>query len=173
MVKLAWLKARSYFSTGTRHIVILYAHYCGGIKFKYGWYVMNDSVFTSYFTVSGFRARGAIEAARYGAVAVVVRSLTPVSLSTPHTGSMKPYPDDVTHIPAICCTTEDAEVMARLTRTGCVLKIHMTLGAHMLPAVPSRNIICEVKGRERPDEIVLVGAHMVSVLRLYSSFNPV
>jgi carboxypeptidase Q len=81
--------------------------------------------------VSSFRSKGAIEAARYGAVGVVIRSLTPISLSTPHTGSMRPYPDDIPHIPAICCTTEDAEVMARLTRQGIVLKLHMTLGAHM------------------------------------------
>jgi len=85
-----------------------------------------------------------------------------------HDGSEEPV-----CIPAACCTTEDAALIKRLLALRAKeahakqaapepLRIHLSLGCKLLPDAKSRNIIAEVKGREKPDEIVLLGAHMDS-----------
>jgi carboxypeptidase Q len=64
-----------------------------------------------------YRSGGAVAAAKVGAVAVLVRSLTPLSLHTPHTGTQD-YIEGVPHIPAACITVEDAELLHRLQNSG-------------------------------------------------------
>jgi carboxypeptidase Q len=112
--------------------------------------------------VLGVQARlhAASEAARRGAVAVVVRSVTAVSLRTPHTGALR-YAPGVRKIPAAAVSIEDADLLARLARRGPV-EVALSLAAHTLPDAPSANAIGELRGRELPEQIVLLGAHIDS-----------
>jgi carboxypeptidase Q len=107
-----------------------------------------------------YRGAGASRAAKLGAVAVLVRSVTAHSLSTPHTGALR-YEDGVPKIPAFAVTVEDAGLLARLADEGPVT-IRLRGEGKMLPDVASANVIGELRGRERPDEIVVIGAHIDS-----------
>jgi carboxypeptidase Q len=104
------------------------------------------------------RLHAASEAARRGAVAVLVRSVTAVTSRTPHTGALR-YDDGVARIPAAAISTEDADLLARLARRGPV-EIELFLGARTLPDAASANVVGELRGRDLPDEIVLLGAHI-------------
>ena len=106
------------------------------------------------------RIHGASEAARHGAAAVLVRSVTAVSLRTPHTGALS-YDEGVRQIPAAAVSIEDADLLARLAQRGPV-EVSLFLGARQLPDAPSANAIGELRGRELADEIVLLGAHIDS-----------
>jgi carboxypeptidase Q len=108
-----------------------------------------------------YRWAGAIEAARHGAVAALVRSVTARSLRSPHTGSMG-YEDGVAKIPAAAISVEDSELIRRLTDAGDEVRVKLVLSARTLPDVPSANVIGELRGRERPDEVVVIGAHIDS-----------
>jgi carboxypeptidase Q len=107
-----------------------------------------------------YRTRGAMNAAKYGAVAVLVRSVTPNSLNTLHTGAMR-YDDAQPKIPAASVTVEDSLLIARLAATGPV-KIKLRLESQQLPDAESANVIGELVGREAPDEIVVIGGHLDS-----------
>lgn len=113
-----------------------------------------------YGSVVQFRWAGAAQAARRGAVAVLVRSVTARSLRTPHTGSLG-YEDGGARIPAAAVSIEDAELLARLAAAGDVT-VELELGARTLPDAPSANVIAELRGREYPEQIVLIGAHLDS-----------
>ena len=115
---------------------------------------------THYGDVVPFRFAGASNAAKLGAVAVLVRSVTAHSLRTPHTGAMQ-YADGVPKIPALAVTVEDATLLHRLADEGEV-KVHLLASGKTLPDVPSANVIGELKGREKPDEIVVIGGHIDS-----------
>ena len=106
------------------------------------------------------RLHAAADAAKQGAAAVLVRSVTAVSLRSPHAGALA-YEDGVRKIPAAAVSTEDADLLARLARRGPV-ELELVLGARMLPDAPSANAIGELQGRELPQEIVLLGAHIDS-----------
>jgi Zn-dependent M28 family amino/carboxypeptidase len=115
---------------------------------------------SGYGDIVPYRWASASAAAKLGATAVLVRSVTAHSLRTPHTGSMG-YAEGVPRIPAAAVTSEDAELLYRLAAAGEV-KIQLELGARTLPDAPSANVIGELRGREKPDEIVLIGAHIDS-----------
>jgi carboxypeptidase Q len=124
--------------------------------------VLYDVPFQGYGETVRYRSAGADRAARRGAVAVLVRSVGPVSLRTPHTGAMSPYADSVARIPAAAVTLEDAAMIHRLTARGERVRVHLEMGARTLDDVLSHNVIGELRGRERPDEIVVVGGHLDS-----------
>ncbi|MEM6993844.1 MAG: M20/M25/M40 family metallo-hydrolase [Myxococcota bacterium] len=107
------------------------------------------------------RTRGASEAAKVGAKAVLVRSVSAVSLDTPHTGSLR-YADGVKKIPAAAVTHEGASFIARMVGRGDTVRVAMKMGAKMLPDAPSANAIAELRGREKPEEIVVIGGHIDS-----------
>jgi Peptidase family M28 len=111
-----------------------------------------------------YRGHGAKEAARHGAVACLVRSVTNNSLDTTHTGVMRyAAPEDsIPRIPAAAITVEDSELLLRQARRGLPIRIHMKMGARMLDDAPSANVIGEVRGSEKPEEIVLVSGHLDS-----------
>jgi len=109
--------------------------------------------------VSG-RTRGASAAAKLGAKAVLVRSVTAHSLDNPHTGSLR-YEDGVTQIPAAAVTLEGAERLRREASRGPVT-LELRMGAKLRPDAPSANAIAELRGREKPEEIVLIGGHIDS-----------
>jgi carboxypeptidase Q len=108
-----------------------------------------------------YRAQGAAKAAAFGAVAVLIRSVTVRSLYTPHTGSMS-YDDAVPKIPAAAITAEDAEWIDRLAARGVAVRVRLEMGAQTLPDAPSHNVIAEIVGSEHPEEIVVVGGHLDS-----------
>ncbi|MFQ5724692.1 MAG: M20/M25/M40 family metallo-hydrolase [Terriglobia bacterium] len=108
-----------------------------------------------------YRVAGASAAARLGAVAVLVRSATPRSLYSPHTGMMR-YQEDAPRIPAAAVTVEDAVWMRRLVESGQEVVVKLTMEAKMLPEADSANVIAEIVGREKPDEVVVLGGHLDS-----------
>jgi len=113
-----------------------------------------------YGKTVAYRWAGPSAAAAHGAVGVLMRSVTAYSLGTPHTGTLG-YKKGVKKIPAAAVTVEDAELIARLAKKGPV-KVYLRLGARMLPDKPSANVIADLRGREKPDEIVLIGGHLDS-----------
>lgn len=116
---------------------------------------------TGYGPTVQSRTKGASEAAKVGAKAVLVRSVTAVSLDTPHTGTLV-YEDGVSKIPAAAVTHEGAELLTRLAGRGGKVEVELQMGAKMLPDAESGNAIAELTGREKPEEIVVIGGHIDS-----------
>ncbi len=114
----------------------------------------------NYGAALPFRGQGAARAAAQGAVGVLVRSLTAVSLGLPHTGRVS-YPEGGSRIPAAAISVEDATLLARLAARGPVT-VRLALGAQTLADADSANVLAELRGRERPDEIVVISAHLDS-----------
>jgi carboxypeptidase Q len=123
--------------------------------------VLINQPFETYGRTVRIRRDGAIEAAKAGAVASLIRSVTPVSLRSPHTGAML-YSNGVPKIPHAAITVEDAEMMQRMQERGEKIVVRLQMSAATLPDAPSRNIVAEVTGRERPDEIIIVSGHIDS-----------
>ena len=123
--------------------------------------VLFDVAFTTYGETVQYRSRGAIEAARVGAVASLIRSVGPFGMQTPHTGGMR-YTDSVPRIPAAALSMEDAMMLRRMQARGDRPRVRLRMGAQTLPDVPSRNVVAELRGRERPDEVVVIGGHIDS-----------
>jgi len=117
--------------------------------------------FTSYGETVAIRTRGAVEAARVGAVASLIRSVTPFSIQSPHTGSMS-YNGAARKIPHAAITVEDAAMMQRMQDRGEKIVVRLNMSAATLPDVASSNIVAEITGREKPEEIVLVSGHIDS-----------
>ncbi|KAF9986761.1 hypothetical protein BGZ75_001477 [Mortierella antarctica] len=128
--------------------------------------VLFNKPFESYSTDVVFRVQGAIWAQEYGAVAVLVRSIGPLSLQSTHTGS-----STAAKIPAASISIEDAQLLDRSLKRHQQdpaqfpdwPKVHLTMSAttHLQSKI-SRNIIAELKGRETPNEIVVIGGHIDS-----------
>jgi hypothetical protein len=114
-----------------------------------------------YGAVVPQRTRGAVEAARRGAVAALVRSVGTLSSRLVHTGAMS-YEDGVPRIPAAAVTAEDADLIHRLLASGASVRLRLRLGCRTLPDVESANVVADLEGRESPGEIVLIGAHLDS-----------
>jgi carboxypeptidase Q len=114
-----------------------------------------------YGRFASLRSRGPSAAAKAGAVATLVRSLATASLSTPHTGATR-FEEGVPAIPAAAVSVEDAELLHRLLAGGGPVRVRLVLGCKQLPDADSFNVVAEVKGREKPEEIVLLGAHLDS-----------
>lgn len=123
--------------------------------------VESGKAFEAYGKAVIFRGTGASRAAEYGAVAAVIRSVASASLRTPHTGSLR-YDPKQPKIPAAAMATEDADLVHRLLAKGEKVRMHLVLTPRALPDVMSANVIAEIRGTERPDEIVLIGGHLDS-----------
>ena len=106
-----------------------------------------------------FRVHGPRLAAALGAVAVLVRSVTHHSLRTPHTGGTW-YKDAPRKIPAAAITVEDAALLARFQKRGKRIVVRLMMEAKTLPDAISHNVIGELRGREKPDEIVIISGHL-------------
>jgi len=117
--------------------------------------------FEAYRIAVAFRGAGASRAAEYGAKAIVIRSVGSASLRTPHTGALR-YDPKQPKIPAAALTAEDAMLLHRLLARGKRVRMHMLLTPKTLPDVDSANVIAEIRGSEKPEEIVLIGAHLDS-----------
>jgi hypothetical protein len=115
-----------------------------------------------YGSVQQYRANGASRAAALGAVAVLTRSATALSLNTPHTGALR-YDEAQPKIPAAAVSVEDADWMRRMAELGRELTVKLTMQARTLPdAADSFNVIAEIPGSERPEEVVVMGGHFDS-----------
>lgn len=107
------------------------------------------------------RVRGAVEAARRGAVAVLIRSAGTDSHRFAHTGNMR-YEEGVRKIPAAALSAPDADQLERLLRAGSRVVVRLNLQTTSHPKAPSANVIGEIPGTVTPEEIVLMGAHLDS-----------
>jgi carboxypeptidase Q len=117
--------------------------------------------FTNYDETVSVRVIGPSRAARYGALAVLVRSIGPAGQRLAHTGMLQ-YAADVPKLPAAAIATEDADRLQRMSDRGQRIVIHLEMEAHSEGEVESANVIGEIRGREKPDEIVVVAAHLDS-----------
>jgi Zn-dependent M28 family amino/carboxypeptidase len=115
---------------------------------------------SGYGEASKYRTRGPAAAAKLGASAALTRSATARSLRSPHTGVTVFEPNE-RRIPAAAVSTEDADMIARLAASGPVT-VKLVLRARDRGKVASANVLGELRGRERPNEIVLLGAHLDS-----------
>jgi carboxypeptidase Q len=123
--------------------------------------VLINGAFTTYGESSRYRRAGASRAARHGALAVLVRSIGPDGQRLPHTGALD-YPAGVTRIPGAAISSEDADLIDRLVTRGEKVVVRLKMDAHMDPDVESANVVGELRGRERPDEVVVVSGHLDS-----------
>jgi carboxypeptidase Q len=123
--------------------------------------VLFDVPFTTYRETVRYRVGGASAAAQVGAVASLIRSVTPFSIRSPHTGVMH-YDSTVARIPTAAVSVEDAELLHRFQDRGQPIVLTLRMGARTLPDAASRNVVAEVVGRERPDEVVVLGGHIDS-----------
>ncbi len=123
--------------------------------------VLFNVPYTGYGPTVRYRSDGPSRAARLGARATLVRSVTPVSLQTPHTGALR-YTDDLLRIPAAAVTIEDALLLQRLVSAGETVTVKLEMQARLEADVEAANVIGEIAGRERPNEIVVIGGHLDS-----------
>ena len=107
------------------------------------------------------RTDGASEAARYGAKAVLVRSITNRIDDVPHTGVVV-YKPLIHQIPAVAISTLDAEFLSELLADQDDLSVFIQTTSMMQDEVQSYNVVGELKGTELPDEIITVGGHLDS-----------
>ena len=123
--------------------------------------VLFNAAFTTYGATVVYRRNGPSRAAALGATAVIIRSVGPPGLRTPHTGATV-YDETLPKIPAAAISAEDADRFQRLADRGVRIRMKLSMEAHFEPDAQSYNVVAEWRGRERPDEIVVVGGHFDS-----------
>ncbi len=117
------------------------------------------NTFEAYGGAVNQRGRGAIEAGYLGAIGVIVRSMSVGVNPYPHTGAMH-YNDTVTKITSCAISTLDAENLSKDLKAYPNLIFSYTIDCKTLPDTLSHNVICEIKGSESPDEIIVIGGHL-------------
>jgi hypothetical protein len=115
----------------------------------------------AYHAAADQRFRGPAQAARFGAAAALVRSLTFAADDVPHAG-MTGFPPEMTPIPCAALGRQSADRLSAALQADPTLRVVLTINARRLPDAPSHNVIGEIRGRETPDEILVVGAHLDS-----------
>jgi hypothetical protein len=121
----------------------------------------NEQAGAGYGTAVKYRVYGARWASSHGALASLIRSVTTRSFQSPHTGAMT-YVDAEKRIPAAAITVEHAEMLARMHARGVPIRARLQMEARSEGMVPSANVIAEIVGRERPEEVVVIGGHLDS-----------
>jgi len=137
--------------------------------------VLFDVPFTQYEATRVYRSTGANAAAKQGAVAMLLRSVASFSINSPHTGTLSyesrlsrgrgtssTTETPVRRIPAAAITVEDAQLLHRMQDRGQPITVKLVMNARTLPLAPSRNVVAELRGREKPDEVVVIGGHIDS-----------
>lgn len=130
------------------------------VYYNNGFNPTNVKPFVSYGEAGIYRRWGASRAAKYGAVGVMIRSLTESTANDPHTGGMA-YIDSFPKIPAIAVGPRDADEVWAMSKTGS-MKLSMTTNGHFLPDTIGHNVIGELTGTDFPDQIITVGGHLDS-----------
>lgn len=119
------------------------------------------NTFDAYGEAVKYRWAGPTEAARYGAVATICRSMTNLLDDNPHTGAMH-YNDSITKIPCFAISTNGANLLSRILKANKSTSFFVQSNCAMLDSVLSYNVIGEIKGKTFPNEIVVVGGHLDS-----------
>ncbi len=120
-----------------------------------------DLTFGGYGDAVKYRSGAPVAAAKKGAVATVIRSVTHALDYNPHTGSTR-YSDEVEKIPAFAISTLDAEWLWEQVKLGNRTELFLKAGCQLLPDAQGYNVIAEIRGSQKPDEIVLAGGHLDS-----------
>lgn len=123
--------------------------------------VLFNVPYTNYGETVAYRSGGPSLAARHGAVGMLMRSVGPMAHRTPHTGGMS-YASDAPRIPAAAIAVEDAQRIQRLVNRGIAVRVRLKMEAKFDADVESFNVVGEVRGADRPNEIVLLGCHFDS-----------
>lgn len=124
--------------------------------------VVYNQEFTNYGATVQYRVRGADMASEYGAVAALLRAVSPNSMGHPHTGNIR-YSGNVPAIPFASISAEDAMLLQRFDRRDDAAQVTLYMQAQTMPDMAlSHNVIAEIPGRERPDEVVVIGGHIDS-----------
>ena len=123
--------------------------------------VLYNVPFSNYGKTVTYRYDGAILAAKYGAIASLIRSVGPWSMNTPHTGVMS-YVDDIKKIPHAAITMEDAMMLGRLYKNNIPIILRLEMNSRTVTDRISRNVISEIRGYKYPNEIIVVGGHIDS-----------
>jgi hypothetical protein len=118
------------------------------------------NTFKAYGGCYAIRGNGAVEGAKLGAKAVIIRSLGMPIDDHPHTGSMH-YEDDVSKIPAAAVSTKDAEMLSCKIKEG-KSRLVLEMDCRSFPDATSFNVIAEITGKEKPNEIITFGGHLDS-----------
>ena len=121
----------------------------------------DSAPFAGYDVAVRYRGAGATAAAKAGAVASLIRSVATFSMESPHTGGMR-YDSATKKIPAAALSVEDAEMLDRMQQRGERVRVKLVMKAQTLPDAASRNVVAELRGRELPDEVVVIGGHIDS-----------
>lgn len=119
------------------------------------------NTFAAYAGANNQRGGGASEAAKYGAVGAIVRSLTTLQDDNPHTGGMR-YATGVPMIPTAAISTNGANLLSKILQENPKTQFYFKQNCETLPDAPSHNVVGEIKGSEKPDEIIVVGGHLDS-----------
>ena len=123
--------------------------------------VLFNVPFTTYGETVRFRAEGPSRAGALGAAAMLIRSVGPAGLRTPHTGALV-YADGQPKIPAAAIPVEDAARLQRMSDRGTAVRLRLKMEARFLDEADSANVVGEIRGRERPEEVVVIGGHFDS-----------
>jgi carboxypeptidase Q len=123
--------------------------------------VLFNVPWTGYGETVRYRSAGASRAAALGAVGMLLRAVGQPGLRTPHTGSLS-YAADAPQIPAAAIALEDADRLQRLVDRHGRVTVRLSMDAKMLPDAESANVIAEIRGREFPDEVVVISGHFDS-----------
>ncbi|KAM9050214.1 carboxypeptidase Q isoform 8-T10 [Megaptera novaeangliae] len=114
--------------------------------------VVYNQPYTNYSRAVQYRVQGAVEAAKVGALASLIRSVASFSIYSPHTG-IQEYQDGVPKIPTACITVEDAEMMSRMASRGSRIVIQLKMGAKNYADADSFNTVAEIIGSKYPEQI--------------------
>lgn len=131
------------------------------VYYNYGFTHTNLRPGTSYGDAGIYRRNGASRAAKYGAIGVLIRSLTEATDNNPHTGTMA-YNDSFPKIPAAALGYQDADYLWNTCRQTPHVTVSLTTFGNFLPDTIGHNVIAEIKGTENPNEYITVGGHLDS-----------
>ena len=107
------------------------------------------------------RSSGASEAAKKGAIALLIRSIGTDSDRMPHTGMMR-YEDGLEKIPAAALSNPDADLLSNMLRRGQPVTVQLDIAAGFQGSATNYNVIGEIRGNRKPDEVVVIGGHLDS-----------
>ena len=130
------------------------------VYYNSGFNVTNIHPFKSYGESGVYRRNGANRAAKYGAVGVMIRSLSESTDNFPHTGAMA-YNDSFPKIPAVALGIQDADIFWQLSKQN-TISVSLLTHRKILPDTIGHNVIGEIKGSEFPNEYITIGGHLDS-----------
>ncbi len=123
--------------------------------------VVFDAPYQGYGKTVMYRVAGAVRAEKLGAVAALVRSITPLAAQLPHTGTSA-FSGAPAKIPTAAISIEDALMLDRLQAEHVPVKVHLEMEAHTEAPVVQANVMGDLVGSEHPEQVVVLGGHIDS-----------